>query len=266
MYISEEGGNTLKLRQFFISNKRQLLTAVTVLLVFYTFVGAGIFAFFTSRDEVSNSLSARQMSVTLMEPTWDSVGQAMARRSEPGMKIPKNPYAFNDGQTDLYIRLKVTISLDEYHGNLTSDPTLEGEVGVPTNQKRFAAILDALKLKTKDAGNNDIYVPLLDRSAADWVCANSTFVLYPDEVTIPSGNTMDLYFYYTNGDADNKLSAVAPDGSTEELFHRLEVPIYKKDYLGVFDQGYDIKVQAQALPVRSIVQQADPVIFESAWN
>lgn len=256
----------MKVIRWIKQNRRQVLTASALLLVYYTLVFSGIFAYFTSRDSVSNSLAARQSSVMLYEPMWDSAGREMAQHSEPGMNIPKNPYAVNDGQTDLYIRLKVTITLGDYEGSLRTSVSEEGEVARPTNQKRFSSIIDAIKLKTKDAGDNDIYVDLLTWNDSSWSCANGKFAVYPTDTAPPSGNSMELYFYYTNGSNDGTMFGVSPGETTEELFHRLEIPIYKADYLGVFDQDYDINIQAQALPTGTFVQPPTPQTFAEAYD
>ncbi len=45
------------------------------------------------------------------------------------------------------------------------------------------------------------------------------------------------------------MCRVAPYESTMELFQRVDIPEYKKDYLGVFDLPYKITVQAEGIPV-----------------
>ena len=89
------------------SGKRQKLTILFALFIFNILLLSGIFAYFQSKDEVTNRYHAKNAVVRLLEPDWDSVGQNLAKASEPGMTIPKNPYAKNEGQNDLYIRLKI---------------------------------------------------------------------------------------------------------------------------------------------------------------
>ena len=44
------------------------------------------------------------------------------------------------------------------------------------------------------------------------------------------------------------MKIVKPKESTKELFDHIDIPIYKKDYLGVFDQPYDIILEAEGIP------------------
>jgi hypothetical protein len=45
------------------------------------------------------------------------------------------------------------------------------------------------------------------------------------------------------------MRIVKPQEETAELFDQLEIPVLKKDYLGVFDQSYIINIEAQAVTV-----------------
>ena len=99
------------IRGFLAKNKRQKLTILAVGFIVYVLALSGIFSYFHGSDAVTNRISAAQGSVTIQEPNWDSTGQYKARASEPGMKIEKDPSGYNNGQVDLYIRLKMTIEL-----------------------------------------------------------------------------------------------------------------------------------------------------------
>ena len=69
--------------------------------------------------------------------------------------------------------------------------------------------------------------------------------------TLNDGTTEQVfYFYYVNG-TDNgensEMRVVESQNTTTELFNQLQLPILKKDYLGVFDQNYNIAIEAQAV-------------------
>jgi hypothetical protein len=61
-----------------------------------------------------------------------------------------------------------------------------------------------------------------------------------------------FYFYYVNkpkNGENSEMRIVKPQEETAELFDQLEIPVLKKDYLGVFDQNYIINIEAQAVTV-----------------
>ena len=78
-------------------NRRRIVMLFSV-FVLYTFVIAKIFAYFSSEDVSTNKFSTGSLGVELYEPNWDAIGKNMAAASEPGMTIPKDPYAENSGQ------------------------------------------------------------------------------------------------------------------------------------------------------------------------
>jgi hypothetical protein len=44
------------------------------------------------------------------------------------------------------------------------------------------------------------------------------------------------------------MKLVKPQESTKELFNHIDIPVYKKDYFGVFDQPYNITLEAEGVP------------------
>ena len=237
-----------RIGSIFRGNRRQMLTAAAAVFIVYVLLLAGIFSYFHSADEVTNRIYAKNGSLTIHEPLWDQEGQAMAAASEPGMIIKKNPYAYNDGQINLYVRLNMTVKLEEYQGRLTDpDNPPAGWVGVPTDAARLRAILNAMYLQdgspflTLDSGSESI---------ADWRVtgtANTAFVPGETVTAAPEGYT--LSFYCIVPGTENMLT-VGPGEYTDELFHELRLPVYKKDWLGVFDQPYTITVWAEGIPVQ----------------
>lgn len=207
--------------------KRQIMTAAAAFLIVYVLLMSGIFSYFHSKDSVTNRMNAKSGSVTIQEPSWDSSGQFKAKASEPGMKIEKDPSGYNNGQSDVFIRLKMTIDAgsytaknDTYAANFPDDEA-----------KRTAAILNAIKL-----GNGD---PLINGAVTN----NPDFIMstaFENEKTV-------YYFYYT-GENPDTMKLVKPQESTKELFDHIDIPVYKKDYFGVFDQPYNITLEAEGVP------------------
>lgn len=256
------------LEKFLKKNRRQKLVLVSVAFSSYVLLLAGIFSYLQGKDSVTNKFTAGSGSLTLLEPAWDNQGQFMAKASEPGMQIPKNPYGYNEGDSDLFIRIKMTIELDDY------DETINGlNVSDPN---RLLGIVNAIMIGDGSGEATDAQFITLDTTAetvSGWkiaTCANTKFV--PD-VNNYSGNGDDknkklvFYFYYTNGDAEEKMCAVSSHGSTAELFQYLDIPIYKKDYLGIFDQKYSITLEAEGIPTDAnpdLTASGAPAAFEGA--
>ena len=207
--------------------KRQLITAAAAFFIVYVLLMSGIFSYFYSKDSVTNRMNAKGGSVTIYEPSWDSSGQFKAKASEPGMKIEKDPYGYNNGQSDVFIRLKMTID--------TSNYTAKNEtyaVNFPDDKsKRTAAILSAIKLENGD--------PLINGTVTN----NPDFIM---SAVVENEKTV-YYFYYTGENSDT-MKLVKPQESTKELFNHIDIPVYKKDYFGVFDQPYNITLEAEGVP------------------
>lgn len=237
----------LGIRRLFKS-KRQIAAVLSAVFIISVLMFAGIFSYFHSEDVITNRLSGHNGSVMLMEPEWDSSGQTMAAKSEPGMQIPKDPFAYNNSSIDEYIRLIMTVELDAFddHDNETYSEAFNN------NKRRYEEIVKAIKFKSGEE-----YIPLLTLNSSgeavkDWTvnCANNAF--FTDGVNRGGNNKLEFCFYYIVSEetptVNSALALVAPSGQTAKLFDRVDIPIYKKDYLGVFDQGYSITVSAEAIP------------------
>ena len=230
---------------FLRKGKRQKITVLSSLLIVYSIVAAGIFSYFHGSDHVSNRLSAENGSVAVSEAEWMKNGQHMAAISEPGMIIPKDPMAINDGRIGVYVRLKLTVKFRDYDGMLSGiDNELTGELGVPSNARRNRGIFNALMIKDKHLIDN------VEETLDHWRCNNGDYV-YVDMGQDLDSRDVEFYFYYTAGDKngdDDIMHVVKPDESTSLLFTTVNIPTYKHEYIGIFDQPYTIEVQAEAVP------------------
>lgn len=241
-----ERGDTMRfVKGFFKKRKRQKITILSSLLIVYSVAAAGIFSYFHGSDRVTNKLSAESGTLILLENEWDSKGKKMAKFSEPGMIIPKDPRALNTTNTDLYIRLKMTISFANYSGNLTSGTdTDDGELGIPSNERRNKGVIGALRI------DDERFIPNTEEELINWVCNNTDYV-FVDEGQNLGSDELVFYFYYTAGEKNNGedvMHLVKNGESTSKLFTALEIPVYKHDYLGIFDQIYSIDIKAEAVP------------------
>ncbi len=252
----------MTLKKLFRSNRRQFLTVISVIIVLYVFAGAGIFSYFHSSDVVSNRFAGKSGSVTIYEPLWNTKGEAMAKKCEPGMLIPKNPFGTNNGGKNIYVRLKMTVELEKYEGELQGTDTGDGEIGIPSDEKRLSAIINSIRLKDKTTPflSLDTSGNIKDWKITSQSTSNGNFI--PDKNNYSDGNTLVFYFYYTGGDPDNKMKLLKPGESTEELFGFLDIPVYKKDYLGVFDQKYSITLKAEAIDAGKGVMTAEEAMIK----
>ncbi|MCR5600166.1 MAG: hypothetical protein K6G33_05430 [Ruminococcus sp.] len=240
--------------EFFHKRKRQKITVIAALLIVYSVASAGIFSYFHGSDQVTNRFSAEKSaaSVTVSEPLWTARGQKMAGAMEAGMVIPKDPKGLNNGDEELYIRLKMTIELDPISGNLTSgtDNASTGELGIPTNERRNKGILDAIKINEASLFTNT------GAALDSWGCSHGDYV-WTEEGQDLSGDMLVFYFYYTAGEKkgeDDIMKLVMPGESTTELFTTIELPVYKHEFLGVFDQSFRINIQAEAVPASNYTE------------
>lgn len=233
-----------------IKNKRQLLTVVSAVFIISALMLTGIFSYFHSEDVVTNKLTGMNGSVLLREPEWDSRGQKMAAASEPGMNIPKDPYALNDGETDLYIRLKMTVRLADFDGTGKTDAYKEDFRY--TAAQRLKPIVEAIKLNASETDDTAFVTLDPTGNVSAWTVTTGNTLYYTDGANHGDNESLVYYFYYTAGSTDSEgaplMAAVKPGDATAKLFRRIELPIYKKDYLGVFDQGYDIDILAEGIP------------------
>ena len=245
--------------RLFHGNKRQMLTAAALVFIVYVLLLAGIFSYYHSEDAVTNKYIAQNAAVRLFEPKWDNEGQNKARASEPGMIIPKDPYAKNEGQNNLYIRLKMTLTLGRFDG---SDRYPEYESEFDNDARRINSILNVIYFAddttiSKLFGFNNNQSSEIENWILNDDCDNPNYYMENKGTRRLNDGTMEQVFYFYYIDKDTKYSGtpemriVKPGETTEKLFHQLHIPYYKKDYLGVFDQSYNIMLEAQAVAVNT---------------
>ena len=242
-----------------------MLTAAAALFIVYVLLLAGIFSYFHSEDRVTNRLDAKSGDVQLLEPKWDSTGQYQARASEPGMQIEKDPSGYNNGQVDLYIRLRMTVTLHEFEtdSNRTAynnryDDSGTSDQAIQNAKRRLNLILHALTMENGTPLFDMTTVGTLDTWTVN-SCNNPNFVLN----TCTENGTVYYDFYYTGDNTENKMKKRAPEEKTADLFNYVNIPVYKADWLGVFDQKYDITLTAEGIPAANYPEDL-PVQDDSA--
>jgi hypothetical protein len=261
-------------------------------------------AFFTSRDEVTNTQVSNAVEIELLEPLWDKGDFKKAQVYEPGMIIDKDPCVYVNGEADVYFRIKFTIT--DANGNDLSTKDADGKL----DTTRYEAILNAIYCKagsatdsnttntsttdtTTDTSTTDITTDTnttdttitttdtaIDTSIAGTTDDSTEAESKSEELsktdsqdttteTIPakdgyqkfydSGkyqnssfyyNESDGWFYYGTYDQDNKkinYTVLKKGEVSPTLFDYIQIPILKSDYNGLFDSGFEIKIEAQAV-------------------
>lgn len=211
-----------KLKRIFGKTRRQRFTAVAVFVSAGILLAVGVFAYFNSSDMVTNRFQSGLLSLAIAEPAWDETGKEKAKTSLPGMEIEKDPRGVNDGEGDMYVRIRVTIR--------TTDAAQDA-----------SKILQALSFQNVRLWN----------AAAENNSTNSSFWGVKD-----TKEKNSYLFYYCDTKNGNKMISVPPSGETAVLFDEVIIPKLKPEYKDTFDHNYTIELVAEGLPVTQFGEEA----------
>lgn len=87
-------------------NKKVLSTVLAGALAVTAVVG-GSLAYFTDKDDKTNTFTVGNVDITLTEPNWEGNGSADAPAAYPGEPLAKDPTVTNDGANPCFVRIKV---------------------------------------------------------------------------------------------------------------------------------------------------------------
>ena len=216
------------MKKFKFSLKSQIMLSLCMLIA-GLLLCVGSLAYFTSHDEVTNTVNAKMPSIALYEPKWDSEGADMAQKAVPGMEIPKDPYIYNNSEAEVYVRMKVEITVDGTTLNAT-DALYQKIISYIYYNYNFDEETGNLFYDTESGKYN-----------------NPDFYYY------------DGYFYYARGDA---CKALESHKATSKLFDCIKLPVKKTDFNnGIFDKKFTIKVIAEGVSTAVV---DDPTVAECA--
>ena len=219
------------MKKFKTSLKNQIMLSLFMLIA-GLLLCVGSLAYFTSQDEVTNTVNAKMPSIALYEPKWDSEGADMAQKAVPGMEIPKDPYLYNNSEAEVYVRMKVEITVDGTTLNAT-DALYQKIISYIYYNYNFDEETGNLFYDTESGKYN-----------------NPDFYYYGG------------YFYYVENEVENKsCKALKPHEATPKLFECIELPVKKSDFDGVFDNKFTIKVIAEGVSTAVI---EDPTVKNCA--
>ena len=220
------------MKKFKFSLKSQIILSLCMLIA-GLLLCVGSLAYFTSQDEVTNTLNAKMPSIALYEPKWESEGAKMAQKAVPGMVIPKDPYLYNNSDAEVYVRMKVEITVDGTTLNAT-DALYQKIISYIYYNYNFDEETGNLFYDTESGKYN-----------------NPDFYYY------------DGYFYYVeNGSEDGSCKVLKPHKATSKLFDCIKLPVKKTDFNnGIFDKKFTIKVIAEGVSTAVV---DDPTVAECA--
>lgn len=87
-------------------NKKVLSTVLAGALAVTAVVG-GSLAYFTDKDNKTNTFTVGNVNITLTEPNWEGNGSEEAPEAYPGEPLAKDPTVKNDGANPCFVRIKV---------------------------------------------------------------------------------------------------------------------------------------------------------------
>ena len=87
-------------------NKKVLSTVLAGTLAVTAVVG-GSLAYFTDKDDKTNTFTVGNVDITLTEPNWEGNGSEDAPAAYPGEPLAKDPTVKNDGANPCFVRIKV---------------------------------------------------------------------------------------------------------------------------------------------------------------
>ena len=216
------------MKKFKFSLKSQIMLSLCMLIA-GLLLCVGSLAYFTSQDEVTNTVNAKMPSIALYEPKWESDGAKMAQKAVPGMVIPKDPYLYNNSEDEVYVRMKVEITVDGTTLNAT-DALYQKIISYIYYNYNFDEETGNLFYDTESGKYN-----------------NPDFYYY------------DGYFYYASGDT---CKALESHKATSKLFDCIKLPVKKTDFNnGIFDKKFTIKVIAEGVSTAVV---DDPTVAECA--
>lgn len=203
-----------------LMNKKIFYIVCAIVFILGLIISTFTFAYFYSRDEVTNKAVASDVAIELLESDWYDHGMTDAKTLEPGMVIDKNPQVLNKSENAVYVRMR--IRLIDSNGNV-----------IPLNDAKYGKIMSAIYFEQNDDRINSVQ---LVKTATDdiFVSQNPCFRFIGND---------DWFYYYKDG----RFTALDAGAKTPELFSCLKIPVRKTEYAGTFDSNFSIEVEAQAI-------------------
>ena len=87
--------------------KKKIIAVCLIVALAATAVIGGTLAYFTDKDDATNTFTVGNVDITLTEPNWEGSGSEDAPEVYPGEPLAKDPTVTNDGANPCFVRIKV---------------------------------------------------------------------------------------------------------------------------------------------------------------
>ena len=88
-------------------SKRKILALASAVCMVAILAIGGTLAYFTDKDDATNTFTVGNVDITLTEPNWEGSGSQDAPEVYPGEPLAKDPTVTNDGANPCFVRIKV---------------------------------------------------------------------------------------------------------------------------------------------------------------
>lgn len=87
--------------------KKKIIALCLVIALAATAVIGGTLAYFTDKEDATNTFTVGNVNITLTEPNWEGTGSQDAPEVYPGEALAKDPTVKNVGANPCFVRIKV---------------------------------------------------------------------------------------------------------------------------------------------------------------
>lgn len=88
-------------------SKRKILALASAVCMVAILAIGGTLAYFTDKEEATNTFTVGNVDITLTEPNWKVSGSQDASEVYPGEPLAKDPTVTNSGANPCFVRIKV---------------------------------------------------------------------------------------------------------------------------------------------------------------
>ena len=182
-----------------VKMQRSKIRLLALSLASFTVI-AGITAYFTSGDEVTNSFEAASLQIKIEEPSWKNNPVIV-----PEEKIDKDPYIVNTNNTSAYVFMKVTVPAQE---------VIIENASVDTNKGKYSntAVIPLFRFVNSSGEYTTDQFSYTQLTNIGWYLMPD----YPQQ-NVDSSDEVSSYSYlyaYTGNSGTNVMAALPPSQRT----------------------------------------------------
>lgn len=200
-----------------MKNKKTVIVILAACVLLVIAVIVGTIAFFTSNDEVTNTITVGNVHILLSETEYPGNDNSAVTDMIPYSEVSKNPQITNVGTNKAFVFLRITVPVR----NVTEIST-NGTLGTKQEQEIFY-------FKTEDCSETD----LKNNFDNNWIELKNC-----EQGKDYQDDTRTYIFVYKN--------AISPNYKTEPLFDKVQLKNVIEEEL-IANQVQTIKIEALAI-------------------